>query len=111
MTLCSGIKNKSKGNANVIPDGDLELGYQFIGTCKKVGFTNTEIAKRYIISEFNRIRNSSGGKEAALEILKSITLDDIREMRNSKDRLVEDLVISHFEALKERHYSSKQKDE
>jgi hypothetical protein len=55
ITLCSGIKNRKKGNAQIIPDGDIETGNEFIKICQAAGFTQTEISKRYIISEFNKL--------------------------------------------------------
>lgn len=106
ILLCSGNKTKGKANKPIIPGYDLQTGNQFIEICKEVGFSEIEIAKRYLITEFNRIRNSEVGKESALEIFKSITLDDVNVMRNGTKRIDETQVISQFETIKMRFYQS-----
>ena len=112
VLICSGAKKKGiKVKIDIIPGYDLETGNQFIEICKKVGFRDSEITKRYLIKEFNKIRNSSGGKEFALKVFQSITSDDISLMTNKHDNLVEQEVINHFENIKSRLQASTNQQE
>lgn len=100
ILLCSGVKEKGKRKTKkIIPGYDIEIGDKFIETCRKVGFRESEIAKRYIITSFNKLRNSRGGADFALKVLSSITRDDITIMTNEYGNLDEDAVQKRFEIL------------
>jgi hypothetical protein len=104
VLLCSGAKKKGiKVKLDIIPSYDLETGEEFIKICKTVGFRDSEITKRYLIKEFNKIRNSGeGGLEIALNVFKTIKDVDIKMMTNKNENLIEQEVINYFDEVKRR---------
>ncbi len=110
VLLCAGKTQKGKKGRDIIPDYDLQTGDQFIEICRNVGFRKSDIAKRYLIQEFNRIKNSKG-KEEAIKILETLTPVDVNAMLNESERLDEDKVISRFEEIKSEYYASDKKEE
>jgi len=105
VLLCYGIKTKGKANKTIIPSNNLEIGDQFIQICKKVGFRDSEIAKRYLITEFNNLRNAKDNN-FALNVFKLITQDDARAMLNNYEHLDEENVISQIKIVEERYLDS-----
>jgi len=106
VLLCYGFKTKGKGNKEIISGHDLETGNRFIDICKKASLRESEIAKRYLISEFNDLRNSSGGKELAFKVFTLITPDDVHAMLNKHEHLDEEKVIFQIKVVLERYQAS-----
>ena len=103
VLLCSGATHKGvNAKQNIIPAHNIEIGNNFISICTEKGFKTEEIAKRYLISEFNNIRNSIG-TELAIKVINSITLDDISTMSSDQGKLNEQKVIDHFVILVQRN--------
>jgi len=103
VLLCSGATHKGvNAKQNIIPAHNIEIGNNFISTCKEKGFKTEEIAKRYLITEFNNIRNSIG-TELAIKVISSITQDDISTMSSGQGKLNEQKVIDHFKILIQRN--------
>lgn len=102
ILLCSGATHKGiTAKKEIIPSHNLELGNKFIEICKSKGVKQVEISKRYLIVEFNKIRNSKN-TETALKVLESITPDDISTMSNDNEKLNEQQVIDHFKVMLKR---------
>lgn len=108
VLLCYGLKTKGKANKEIISGHDLETGNKFIDVCKKASFRESEIAKRYLIREFIDLRNSSGGKELALNVFALITPDDVRAMLNNYEHLDEEKVIYQIKIVLERYHASQE---
>ena len=96
--LCSGITEKGKANKKIIPAYNLEIGEKFISICRDKGFTDKDIAKRFLISEFNDVKHQYS-LEKAFEVLNSITPNDKEEMFNTRQNLDEQLVREKIEAI------------
>ena len=102
--LCSGKKEKGKKTKKpIIPAHNMEVGNKFIKICKDKGFKDADIAKRYLITEFNNIKITTSSVDEAYKIFQSITANDKTAMFNSNSNLDENLVISQFKEIKERH--------
>jgi hypothetical protein len=106
ILLCTGVKTKGRSNKDIIPGYDIETGDMFINLCDKAGFRKSEIAKRYLITEFNNIRNTAGGANLALNVFNSITKDDADQMLNIYEHLDEEKVIYQIKVVKERYQAS-----
>ena len=81
----------------------MEVGNKFIRICKDKGFKDADIAKRYLITEFNNIKTITSSVDEACKIFQSITPNDRAAMFNSNGNLDENLVILQFEKIKKRH--------
>ncbi len=102
ILLCSGETHKGTiARKEIIPAHNLEIGNKFIEICKSKGVKQSEISKRYLIVEFNKIRNSQNN-EVAVKVLNSITYDDISTMSKENGKLDEQQVIDHFKLMIER---------
>lgn len=102
--LCSGKEEKGKKTKKpIIPAHNMEVGNKFIKICKDKGFKDADIAKRYLITEFNNIKTTTSSVDEAYKIFQSITTNDKTAMFNSNGNLDENLVISQFEKIKKRH--------
>ncbi len=102
IKLCEGLKEKgTKNKKPIIPDHNIPRGEKFIEVCRKVGFREPEIAKRYLITQFNNLIMARG-EEFAFKALSSITREDITQMGNSNGHLSEPNVIAHFQVLRKR---------
>lgn len=111
ILLCTGVKTKGKSNKDIIPGYDLNTGNKFIQLCEKASFRKSEIAKRYLITEFNNLRNAGGGIELAINVFDLITKDDTIQMLNIHEHLDEEKVISQIKVVKERYLNSLNKVE
>lgn len=106
--LCSGKEEKGKKTKrSIIPAHNMEVGNKFIKICKDKGFKDADIAKRYLITEFNSIKTTTSSVDEAYRIFQSITPNDKAAMFNSNGNLDENLVILQFEKIKKR-YNAKQ---
>ena len=106
--LCSGKEEKGKKTKKpIIPAHNMEVGNKFIKICKDKGFKEVDIAKRYLITEFNNIKTTTSSVDEAYKIFQSITSNDKAAMLNSNGNLDENLVISQFKKIKKR-YNAKQ---
>ena len=102
--LCSGKEEKGKKTKKpIIPAHNMEVGNKFIKICKDKGFKDVDIAKRYLITEFNNIKTTTSNVDEAYKIFQSITPNDRAAMFNSNGNLDENLVILQFEKIKKRH--------
>lgn len=110
ILLCYGLKEKgAKTKRPIIPAFNIRNGDKFIELCEKAGFRGAEIAKRYLIKEFNNIRTSDS-VEFAFSVLGSITSDDVKAMLNIYDHLDEQSVRRHFKVLVEREKKRQTED-
>lgn len=101
--LCSGKEEKGKKvKRAIIPAYNLEVGNMFIQICKDKGFEDKDIAKRYLIGEFNGIKTSTASVDKAFEAFNTITENDKVAMFNEKKNLDEVLVNEQFRLIKER---------
>ena len=96
--LCSGITKKGKANKNIIPAHNLERGEKFISICREKGFEDKDIAKRFLISEFNDIKEQYS-LDKAFEVFNSITPNDKEAMFNERKNLDEKLVREKVQAI------------
>ena len=105
-------KKGKSAKDDIIPSYDLELGNRFLDICENgIGFTKSDIKKRYLIKEFNKMRNSGGKEKMAFDVFEAIKEEDIKAMRNNIGNLVEQQVIDHFEIMKQRYEESKRLDQ
>ena len=111
--LCEGKKTRGVVKTyEIIPKKvDIETGDFFINICKKVGFPFSDIKKRYLITEFNNLKDDFN-KEERKTIFESITGEDILAMKNEKGNLDESHILSQIELVvvrhKEQQYNSQQ---
>lgn len=96
--LCSGITQKGKGQKDIIPAHNLANGYKFIEICRSKGFTEKEIAKRFLISRFNDIETSHS-LEDAFKVFEAITPNDKEAMYNERKNLDEALVAQQIKTI------------
>lgn len=99
--LCSGITEKGKANKNIIPAHNLERGEKFISICREKGFEDKDIAKRFLISEFNNIKEQYS-LDKAFEVFNSITSNDKEAMFNERKNLDEKLVREQIQTIVNR---------
>lgn len=105
--LCSGKEEKGKlVKKHIIPAYNMKVGNRFIQICKERGFSDKDIAKRYLISQFNDTKTIAGGADEAIKIFQSITLNDKEAMFNRNGNLDESLVREQFEKIRERSGNS-----
>jgi len=102
--LCSGITEKGRPNVRkpIIPSHNLENGKRFIDLCLSKGFKMQEIAKRYLITEFNDIKMKTGNVEAAFKVFEAITPNDKAAMYNAKEKIDEGFIIEQFKKINKR---------
>lgn len=101
--LCSGARKKGRNElVDIIPCYNLEIGNWFIDICTAKNFKTSEIKKRYLIEEFNKIAINKRSPEIAKKVFESITPDDISMMTNKNGRLIPDKVIEHFKTMLSR---------
>ena len=96
----------------IIPeDVNVAAGDELIEICRNAGFLNSEINGRYIPQAFNRLfKKGDFSRNEAKNIFKSLTAKDVRAMRNDKDKLDEDKIISQMKEVVERYCSEQTKD-
>ena len=100
--LCQGKEQKGvKIKKNIIPAHNLKRGYRFIELCKRKGFSDKDIAKRFLIEMFLDLREGDN-EEGVFKIFESITENDRKAMYNERNNLAEDKVIAQFEIIKGR---------
>lgn len=106
VLLCYGEKVKGKANKSIIPAHDITTGNKFLELCQKAGFDKTEIAKRYLVSEFNNLAIEQD-KVFAINVFEQITEDDAAAMLNKSSHLDEEKVTAQIKLVKERFLTSK----
>lgn len=99
--LCSGITEKGKIQKDIIPAHNIENGLKFIQICREKGFLDKDIAKRFLISEFNDIKQGHS-LEKAFEVFSSITPNDKEAMFNERKNLDEKLVREQIQTIVNR---------
>lgn len=102
VSICNGQKEKGRIKKQIMPAYDIETGNKFILTCQLKGFRAEEIGKRYLVTEFNNLRNAGGGVASAFLVFDSITPEDISAMTNKHGNLIEQSVINHFQVMIQR---------
>jgi len=106
VLLCYGEKTKGKANKEIIPPHDIITGNKFLELCKKASFKDPEIAKRYLITEFNNLIIEKD-KPFAINVFDQITEDDAAAMLNKSFHLDEQKVTEQIKLIKERFLTSK----
>ena len=100
--LCQGKTEKGvKTKKKIIEGESIERGSRFINMCHRLGFKNKDIAKRYLIERFEKLRNAKND-DYAFKVFESMTPNDRQAMYNDKDNLTEEKVIAQFEIIKSR---------
>jgi len=105
VLLCYGKKIKGKANKEIIPVHDITTGNKFLELCKKASFEDSEIAKRYLASEFNNLIIEND-KPFAINVFDQITEDDAAAMLNNSSHLDEEKVTTQIKLVKERFLAS-----
>ena len=104
--LCSGKHKKGRNeNVSIVPAYNIKRGDKFIDLCKAKGFSNKDIAKRYLISKFIDIKIQYDDSKEAFKVFEAITDDDRAAMYNNNNNLAEDLVNAQFEKITKRVFS------
>ena len=99
--LCQGKDEKGRGKNPIIPAYNIERGNRFMELCKKKGFTDKDISKRYLAERFSHFYNK-GGEQEAFRMFEEITPDDLKAMHNGKGKLMEENVVKQFEQIERR---------
>lgn len=100
--LCQGKTEKGVKTKKKIVEGEsIERGNRFINLCIRLGFRHKDIAKRYLIERFEKLRNSKN-EEYAFRVFESITPNDRQAMYNDKGNLDENGVIKQIDIIKGR---------
>lgn len=108
--LCSGnIRKGNRVKVDIIPTYNIEVGDDYIKNCEDLGFKKSEITKRYLINEFNKLRNAKDS-DNAFKVFKTITPDDITIMTDDKGKLMEQKVVDHFPKIVERYLTTIRKE-
>ena len=79
----------------------LDRGNRFINLCIRKGFTNKDIAKRYLAEQFQDFRQEAND-DRAFELFEAVTQNDRKAMYNEKGNLMEDKVDAQFKIIKGR---------
>lgn len=101
--LCQGKEEKGRGKVKkpIIPAHNIERGDCFIELCRKKGFSDKDISKRYLPERFSALFNE-GGEAKAFKIFDQITPNDYQAMHNDKGNLIEEKVIEQFKLIENR---------
>ena len=100
--LCQGKTEKGIKTKKKIIDGEnIGRGNRFINLCIRLGFRNKDIAKRYLIERFEKLRNGHN-EDYAFKVFEAITPNDKQAMYNDKGNLTEDNVNAQIEIIKSR---------
>lgn len=100
--LCQGKTEKGiKTKKKIIEGENIERGNRYIDLCTRLGFSQKDIAKRFLIERFEKLRNSKG-EDYAFKVFNSITQNDRQAMYNEKGSLCEINVLSQFEMITHR---------
>lgn len=99
--LCQGKTKKGKSQKDIIPAHNIERGNKFIDLCIRKGFEQKEIAKRYLIEQFNNMKTAKN-EDYAFQVFEAITANDVKAMHNDKKNFTEPEIIAQFELIKER---------
>lgn len=105
VLLCYGQKIKGKANKEIIAVHDITTGNKFLELCKKASFEDSEIAKRYLVTEFNNLIIEKD-KPFAINVFDQITKDDAAAMLNKSSHLDEEKVTAQIKVVKERLLAS-----
>lgn len=97
--LCQGKTEKgTKTKKKIIEGESINRGNKFIELCFALGFNHRDIAKRYLIERFEKLRNSKD-EEYAFKVFNTITPNDRQAMFNENGNLTESLVIEQFNII------------
>lgn len=110
VLLCYGHQKKGKKERPIIPSYDIETGDKFLELCKKATLRSNEIAKRYLITEFNNLKNEKD-KAFALKVFDMLTQEDVTLMQNEYSHLDEKKVSEVMRDVKKRYQDSLEKVE
>lgn len=100
--LCQGKTEKGVKTKKKIVEGEsIERGNRYINLCIRLGFRHKDIAKRYLIERFEKLRNGKS-EEYAFRLFESITPNDRQAMYNEKGSLDGNNVIKQIDIIKER---------
>lgn len=109
VLLCYGETKKGKANKEIIPAHDIKTGDKFLELCKKAGFKDVEIAKRYLATEFNALITEHD-KNFAINIFAQITEDDAAAMLSKSSHLDEEKVFAQIRLIKERFLATEREN-
>lgn len=101
--LCQGKDTKTVGKVekSIIPPHNIERGDRFIALCKSKGFSNKDIAKRYLAERFASYHIEKDS-EKGFKVFDAITENDRQAMYNDKKNLSETNVIEQFKKIAAR---------
>ena len=100
--LCQGkTKKGKKQDKEIMPPYSMDRGNRFIQICEKKGFSQKDIAKRYLVEVFLRFRIQRND-EYAFEMFERITENDKKAMFNDKGNLDETKVKEQFQIIEQR---------
>lgn len=99
--LCQGKSKKGKSQKDIIPAHNIARGNKFIDLCIRKGFEQKEIAKRYLIEQFNNMKTAKN-EDYAFQVFEAITANDVKAMHNDKKNFTEPEINAQFELIRER---------
>lgn len=100
--LCAKIQFKGRGSKTpIIPSFNIERGDKYIALCREKGFSPADIAKRYLIRQFNNI-GLEESYDKAMTVFSAITDNDVKAMKNHRGNLDEELVYTQIQKIRER---------
>lgn len=100
--LCAKTQFKGRGGKTpVMPSFNIDRGDKYIALCREKGFSPADIAKRYLIRQFNNIIVEES-YEKAMEVFLAITNDDVKDMKNHRGNLDEELVYNKITQIRNR---------
>ena len=100
--LCAKTQFKGRGGKTpVMPSFNIDRGDKYIALCREKGFSPADIAKRYLIRQFNNIIVEES-YEKAMEVFLAITEKDVKEMKNHRGNLDEELVYKQITQIRNR---------
>lgn len=100
--LCAKTQFKGRGGKTpIIPSFNIERGDKYIDLCRNKGFSPADIAKRYLIQQFNSIVLAES-YDKAIAVFSEITDNDVKAMKNHRGNLDEELVYTQIKKIRER---------
>jgi len=99
--ICEGKTVKGKDERNIIPEHNIDNGNLFIETCRKIGFEDHHINKRYIIQNFKELITKYGSHQKAIEVFSMMNQNDVDYIKKGRT-LDEEKLKEKFEEIKSR---------
>ena len=100
--LCAKTQHKGRGGKTpIIPSFNIKRGDKYIALCREKGFSPADIAKRYLIQQFNNIVVADS-YDKAMAVFSAITDNDVKAMKNHLCNLDEELVYTQIKRIRER---------